>query len=336
MIKVLGWLALLGLVFCLPAKAEVVDRIIAIVNDDIILQSEYEAFVKPIEKRIRQQVLPEEKQHKLIRQMRVQVLDQLIDKKLAEQQIKKLNIVVSEQEIDNSLERIKQANFYTDEELLQILEQDGVTLQQYREEIKSQIERARLVSYEVRSKIVITDDDIKRYYEQNKDKYGGKVRLHLRHILMVVPPGADSYEQDQVLKRMQRVHRKLLQGEQFQELARLYSESPVAAEGGDLGLIDPQNLDESIKKAIESLKEGEFSSVLKTDQGYQIFYLEKRVTTDRKTLDMVRDEIRRTLYNRIVDKKYKQWLKELKARSHIHILHHPQPKDKEPESDASG
>lgn len=319
----LGFMVLAVWLAGLPASAEVVDKIIAVINDDIILQSEFEDFVKPIEARIKKQGLPPEQEARLIARMRSQVLDQMIDKKLAQQQIRKLNIVVDEQEVDRSIEMIKRANYYTDEELLQALEEEGVTYQQYREEVKSQIERARLVAHEVRSKIVITDAEIKRYYDRHRDIYGGKQRLHLRHILMAVPAGADKAGKDAVRKRMEEIYRRLAAGESFQDLARKYSESPVAEDGGDLGLINPDDLAFPIKQAIGKLKEGEFTPVLDTEQGYQIFLLEKKVTVGAKPLEAVRDEIRRTLYNQVVDRKYKQWLEDLKARSHIRILHRP-------------
>ncbi len=324
----LVWVVIIVWLAALPAAAEVVDRILAVINDDIILQSEFEAYVKPIEARIRQQGLPPQKEAQLIASMRSQVLEQMIDRKLTRQQIKKLNIVVGEKEVDRSIEMIKQANFYTDQELLQVLEEEGMTYQQYREEIKSQIERARLVAHEVRSKIVITDAEIRRYYNEHKELYAGKQRLHLRHILMEVPPGADESEKEAIRQQMQEIRRRLVLGEPFQELAREYSQSPVAGDGGDLGLINPDDLAPSIKDAIALLKEGEFTPVLETDQGYQIFLLEKRTTIDARPLEAVRDEIRRTLYNKVVDEKYKQWLKDLKARSHIRILHRLQAEDK--------
>ncbi len=328
----LGWTVLILWMLSLPAAAEVVDRIIAVINDDVILQSEFEAFVKPIEARIKKQGLPPEKEARLISKMRKEVLDQMIDKKLTRQQIKKLNIVVDDQQVDRSIEMIKKANFYTDEEMLRVLEEEGVTYQQYREEIRSQIERARLVAHEVRSKIVITDAEIKRYYDEHKELYGGRQRLHLRHILMTVPPGAGEAEKEAVLQQMEDIRARLVKGESFRDLARKYSESPVAAEGGDLGLINPDDLAPSIKKAVAALKEGEVTPVLETDQGYQIFLLEKRVTIDAKPLEAVRDEIRRILYNKVVDEKYKQWLKDLKARSYIRILHRPAADEKTLES----
>ncbi len=145
-------------------SAEVVDRIVAVVNDDIILLSELDESFKPYADRIVALSYSVDEERQALFNVREEILNQLIDQKLTDQQIKRSKITVSSGEIDNAIERLKEANFFTDEELREMLSAEGLTLEEYRNRIKDQILRAKLVNFEVKSKIVITKEDIESYY----------------------------------------------------------------------------------------------------------------------------------------------------------------------------
>ena len=143
-------------IFINQAKcAEVVDRIVAVVNDDIIILSELNQTLKPFAGRLKELGYSPEKERKMLFKVRSDILNQLIDQKLADQEIKRFNITVSEKEIDNAIERIKEASSYTDEELREELTVQGLGMEEYRESIKEQILRAKLINWEIKSKIVI-------------------------------------------------------------------------------------------------------------------------------------------------------------------------------------
>ena len=300
--------------------AEVVDRIVAVVNDDIITLFELNRSFEPYAEKVRALGYQIDKERKMLFKVREDMLSRLIDQKIKDQEIKRFNITISEKEIDQTIERIKEANFYTDEDLRAALANDGLTMEEYREQIKEQILRTKLVNLEIKSKIVITEDDIKFYYENHQDKYGGKKKYHLRNIIMKVSPFADEKEKLGIKTNMDAILDKLNEGQSFETLAMTYSESSLAAEGGDLGLFGLDELSLQLQDTIKEMKTGEFTPVLDTDQGYQIFFIQEIVNTPGKSLEEVLPKIEKILYNEILEKKFLSWLEDLRKQSVIKII----------------
>jgi peptidyl-prolyl cis-trans isomerase SurA len=331
MIKYVAYFITYSFCFCmfsffLVAKAdsaEVVDRIVAVVNDDIITLTELNRLVKPYAERIRTLGYSADKEHKMLFKVRENVLNQLIDLKLKDQEIKRFGIKISEKDIDQTIERIKETNFYTDEDLRVGLSKDGLTMEEYRERIKEQILRARLVNIKVKSKIVITKEDVKSYYEDHQDKYGGKKKYHLYNIIIKVLPLTDEKEKLKIKARMDSILKELNEEKSFESMAKNYSELSLVAEGaegGDLGLFGLDELSPQLRNTIKEMKAGEFTPVLDTDQGFQIFLVKEIVQTSGKPLEDVSPEIEEILFNEIVEKKYQSWLEDLREQSVIKII----------------
>jgi len=300
--------------------AEVVDRIVATVNDEIILLYDLNQTIKPYVDRIKASNYSYEKERQMLFKLREDALNMLIERKLADQEIKRYKISVSRQQIDNAIERMKKTTFITDEELREELIKQGLTIEEYRKQIKEEILKEKLISRAVKSKIVITSEDIKTYYENHKDEYSGKKNYHLRNIIMKVPEDADETEKLMIFKKIEAVLSELKQGEPFDKLARIYSDSPLASEGGDLGLFKVKDLSPQVQEAVKVLKEGEYTPVLDTDQGYQILYVQEIQKSPGKTLEESTSEISQKLYKDTVNIKYASWFKDLKSRSHIKII----------------
>ena len=309
--------------FPLVAKAEsveVVDRIVAVVNDDIITLLELNRSFKPYAERVRVLGYSTDKERKMLFKVREDMLNQLINQKIKDQEIKRFNIKISEKDIDQTIERIKEANFYTDEDLRAALAKDGLSLEEYRERIKEQILRTRLVNIKVKSKIVITKEDIKSYYENHQDKYSGKKKYHLYNIIMKDPLFADEKEKLKIKARMDSILKELNEGKSFETMADNYSKSFLGAEGGDLGLFGLDELSPQLRNIIKEMKAGEFTSVLDTDHGFQIFLVKEIVQNSGKPLEDVSPEIEEILFNEIVEKKYQSWLEDLRKQSVIKII----------------
>jgi peptidyl-prolyl cis-trans isomerase SurA len=301
-------------------SAEIVDRIVAVVNDDVITLTELNTLIKPYIEKIRTLGYSPEKEKQLIFKVRESMLNRLIDEKIEDQEIKRAKIEISDEQIDSTLERIKETNFYTDEDLRAGLAKDGLTMKEYRKRIKDQILRTRLVNLNVKSKIVITKEDIKAYYEKHLDNYGGKKKYHLRNIIMTVPSLADSGKKLEIKAKMDEILEKLKAGQSFEALAKKYSESPAASDGGDLGVFEFDSLSPKLQKAIKDIKPGGFTPVLDTDQGYQIFSLEEIVNAPGKSLESVSPEIERILYEESVERKYQTWIEGLRKQAVIKII----------------
>ncbi len=302
------------------ADAVVVDRIVAVVNDDLITLYDLNKTLKPYEENIRALGYTPERERETLFKLRTDLLNRLIDRKLTDQVIKKNNIAVSEAEIDTALERLKEARSLTDEDLRTGLGQQGLTLEEYRKNIKQQLLRNRLVNREIKSKIVITEDDSKIYYAAHREKYAIETKYHIWNISMRLSEFADESTKSLALEKMDAVTTKLTQGRTFESLAAEDSDSPMAPKGVDLGLYRLDELSAQLQKAVGVMKAGDFSPILKTDMGYQIIYVQKIVETDAKSLAEVKSEIQEILYNEAVDNRFQAWLEELRKRAHIKII----------------
>lgn len=157
-----------------PLSAEVVDRIVAVVNDELITYSMLNETFKPYEKRIKAQNFPFAKEMEVRFEFRERVINQMIDEKITEQEVRRLGIKISRDEVDAAIERTKSMNSVNDEQLREMLAGDGMTMAAYRKSIRTQLMQTRLIQYEVKSKIIVTKEDIESYYNANKSEFGEK------------------------------------------------------------------------------------------------------------------------------------------------------------------
>jgi len=301
-------LMIVGFGFCGSISAEVVDRIVAIVDNDIITLGELSKETAPYIQNMDSSGYSQEKKEEAIKQINLKVLSALVDRLLTQQEAKKFQISVSDIEVDNALENVKKARSINQEEFENALKQEGITIKEYREDIQKQILQSKLINNTVKSKVIITESDIKNYYEANAQKYSGKKKYHLRNILMDKEDGIKKVLAELDLKK------------DFASLAKQYSLSSNASDGGDLGFFDIQNFSENIKEIISGLNIKDYSKVISTPQGFQIFYVEDIVLEGNKTLEQAHKEIHELLYSEQVEKKFKTWLESLKKNAHIKIM----------------
>jgi len=316
--------AAIGAAFCLlafaAANAELVDRIAAVVNDDIILESEVVQALDAFKLSLGQQGYTPNQQRQILTEQRSRVVAQMIDDKLTDQQVRRFNIEIEDKEVEMTIDRIQEANQISDDELRRALDMSGTSYADYKRQIKTKILRARLLNREVKSKIVITDSEVTAYYEANKARYAGSTKYDLQHILMRVAPSDESVKRMQIRQQMEAIHRRLEQGEAFDKLAGLYSSAATASKGGRLGVFSEKSLTDQVRDALAGLEEKQFTEVLDTEQGYQIFYIEKIVRSGGRTIDEVKPEIQQKLYADIVDREFQAWLERLRQNSHIQIM----------------
>ena len=298
--------------------AELIDRIAAVVNDDIILLSELDQALAPVRMQLEKAGYPEVERNIILENQKKIAIKGLIDQKLTDQQIKKYGISVSDEQVDNSIERIKAVNNMTDADLERVLEMEGLSYDAYRKQIKTQMLQSRLINIEVKSKIVVTDQDIQAYYDANHAQYAGQTKYHLRQLLLRVDSPLDA-ERERVRRQMETIEKQLKNGASFVELAKAHSQAATAADGGDLGFFEARLLAAPIREALSVLKAGQFTSIVETEQGYQIFYVEEISSTGR-SLEQASQEIEEKLLAEAREKRFQAWLEELRQRAHIEIL----------------
>lgn len=301
----IGILLILAIGICTIASAEVVDRIVAVVNNEIITLSDLNKAILPYKHNIDASENSSEKKQELIQTLKRDVLQQLIDRSLSSQEAVKYNIVVSKEDVDSAIHNFMTTNKMDPEELEAALAADGLTLKDYQSKMKKEILQSRLISRAVRSQVIITDTDIKTYYDSHLDAFTGVKKYHLRNILMDAKADLAAIEP------------KIGNLSSFKKLAKEHSIASNAADGGDLGAFDINNFSEEIKISLQALGKGDHTSVLYVGQGYQILFVEDILMEGNKTLDQARDQIENILYKEQAEKRFKEWIESLKTHAHI-------------------
>ncbi len=309
--KVLVWvtgLCLLGSAAWVSANQEIVDRIVAVVNDDIITLSQLHKAVQPYLSQVTSSSKSEVEKQQMIESMEKQMLNTLIDRTLTRQEAVRQQISVSDDDVTSAIDNFKQQKGLNQEAFEKGLESEGISLEEYRERVREDIMQSLLVNRVIRSRIIVTQADIEDYFQAHPEKFKKERKYHLRNILTSTEADART-----ILSRLD-------QGLSFPEAARQFSQAPNAGDGGDLGVFEIQTFNDTIKSAVQPLKKGEYSGVIATGQGFQIVYVEDIIETGGQALDQVRDEIQDILYQKQGEEKFTRWIESLKKNAHIKIM----------------
>ena len=311
---------LLAIAISLPCNlsAKIENRIVATVNSDIITLHELNTSIRRLTGIGAADL--KKRDEKRFYQVHSAVLDNLINERLTEQQIVALGITVTEKEVAEAIEKVKRENHLTQEELDQSLGWEGITLEGYKQKIKKEIERFRLVNYEVKSKIVITEEDIKSFYRQHIKDYRVDYRVKLARIFLKVENPDDDTEIDRVNELGGSIVHMLDRGSDFPEMARTYSQCPSGPEGGSLGWIKYNQLDPGLRNKIDQLAPGEHTELTSAPSGFQIIRLLEEKKGGTRPFEEVRDSIYSTLFKKRVEERYSAWLKKLRKESFIKVI----------------
>ncbi|MBF0449700.1 MAG: peptidyl-prolyl cis-trans isomerase [Candidatus Magnetomorum sp.] len=307
------FLIIMILVLATPSYGELIDRILAVINNDIVTLSQFNKTYSKLAMQIRSSDYTQEEQTDLLSNLNQKVLDTLIEETLTTQQAQTVQVEVQDKEVEETIEDIKEKHNYTGDEFEKILEMQGSSLKEFKEHIRKQKIQSRLLGVMVQSKVVITDDDVNAYYDSHPDKYQSKTTYHLRTI---IKRSASENAQEQMSMALEQFQA----GTPFETLAKKYAEPAFAETGGLLGNYSLDQLSLQIQEAIKDLKPGECSSILTTDQGLQILYVENITQEGGQTLEEASEAIRTFLYQEKMEQRYHAWISELKEKSYIKLI----------------
>lgn len=304
--------AFLALLFFL--SAEVVDRIVAVVGNEVITEQELNRAYNTDELGLmRPDPLSGESALVLTKE---QYLDEMIKHKVIEQEVKRQGIHVDTLEVEKAIDRKRDGLGLSPEDFQKALLMQGMTMDQYREQVKDQLITYRLISQEVRGEIEITDEQVKAYYLQHPEKFMEKDKLHLFHIF--IPLAADGTTGEAVAqKQLEKIRADIAAGQNFQEMAEKYSKSPTAPSGGDLGWFVISELLPDFREQVAKLKPGEMSPVFVQGKGAHLILLAEIKKGELVPLDKVKDQIHDVLYQQAAMERYDIWLTRLKGRTYI-------------------
>ncbi len=303
-----------------PPGTELVDRVVAVVNDDVITLSEVEEEGRDLFARILRQA-PVRELNTALDQARRQVLSSLIDKKLVEQRAKALGVTVDEADIDMAIEQMAATNGLSPAAFLERLAADGVSVEHYRQQLRWQVLQSKLISYEIRSKVVITEEKARRFYQENYTDATVGSGYHLLQIGVTWQDAAGEQGRKNALATARNLRLRALSGENFRDLARQYSDLPSKNRGGDVGHFTREEMAPYMRQAILSLKPGEISELVETpDHTVQFFKLLSVKTGDvvqQAPYEAVRDEIMQRLREKELERQFEKWVKDLRNTAYI-------------------
>ena len=302
----------------MPVSGEVVDRIVAIVNDDVITLSELNNTFEPYMKRIEASLTGKDKE-KVLAEGRTTILNRMIDNKLIEQEAKKSGIIIKDDEAMGVIREMLKSRKMQMPDLLQALDKDGMTFDAYKQDLKEQLQRQQLVRREIRSKLVVTDDEIGEYYRQHRDEYEGKEALRIKQILLPVPPGTDPAIRERARELAESILKRIKNGEPFEELATQFSQGPATAAGGDIGFVEKGHMLPEVEKVALGLEIGGVSPVIDSPQGFYIIQVIDKRGAGLKPVTEVRQEIQNKLEEEKAAKKFDQWVIDLRNKSLVDI-----------------
>ena len=288
--------------------AEVVDRIVAQVNDDIITMSELQHMAKTFEAQagVKPKGIDEKK-------MQREMLEALIDRKLAKSEAKRRGIVVSDKEIDNAMAQFRQRNNVPDDATFaKGLAQAGLSIKEFRQQLADQMTQERLLVMVVGTKVSVSDTDVRRLYDQ-QFKTGG-TQVHIVSLRMPFAPGATEAQKEEIKQQAEAILSAVKRGESLAAAAGKFS-----LKTSDVGFVSQSDLDPRLAEYLNKLKPKEVAPIL-TQEGIQLMQVMGRRSGEARPFEAAAPEIRRILQQQEMEKYFTEWVKTLRDKAHIKVM----------------
>lgn len=285
---------------CMEGKSSAFeDKIIAVVNNEIITKSDLE-------------------ESKIFSN---KFLSFLIEKKIQLQIAQKKGLYTQDSEILSALDDIKRANsFLSDKEFEDALLKEGNSLEKYKKDLKDQLTLLKLVNKEVKSKITISDQECENFYLEHKDTFllPDEIKLAYIQVSYKTSDSSDTYQRAQ--KRINGILAEIKNKKSFSEVLNSYSGSSDVNINENSGFVKRGSLLKELDKAAFAMKEGDISDVISTPSGFYILKVIERKTENYKTLEEVKNDIKTLIFQNKNERVYKEWIFNLKTSSYIEIM----------------
>ncbi len=300
--------------YSLSYSAVLLDRVVATVNNEVITWSELRRDIELESKEFLKGFTDEDREKK-IKELEKSFLNSMIDLKLQLQEAHQAGLDVSPSETDSAIADIKRKYNLTDESLIESLKAEGFTLEEYRTRLAEQILLSKVVRYEVKDNILITDKEIEEYYEANKEKYRKEEKVRIRQIFFAKPE--DDTQKVNIEAKAENIIQRIKKGEDFAKLAREFSEDSSREFGGDLGYVSRGSVLKEIEDVAFALKVGEFSRPFWSSTGLHIVKLEGRI--EGSNIEEIRNKIKEILFEEAFKLRYEDWVKILREKAYIEM-----------------
>ncbi len=252
-----------------PGQPIAVDRIVAVVNDEVITQHELRSRLDSALGQLQRQGMSPPPRNVLEKQ----VLERLVMDKVQLQQARDMGLRIDDTQLEQALQRIAAGNSFSLAQFRAVLERDGIAFASFREEIRAEMTIARLREREVESKIFISDGEVDNYLAGASGQGGVGEEYQLAHILLRAPESASPEQIQKLRAKAEQVLDRASKGEDFAQLAAAYSDAPDGMKGGNLGWRSLDRLPTMFAEASLKLKVAEVSPVLRSSNGFHLIKL---------------------------------------------------------------
>lgn len=290
------------------------ERVVAVVNDAIILESELDARLVPVMAEAQQIQDPQERRRRIAK-LASQVLDEMVNEELIVQAADAAKVEVDSSEVQAALDEIKQQNNLDDAGLAQALSAQGYTMQNYRMDLRRQLLRLRAVNQLVAPKVQITEEDVRARYDQMQRRSDAVSAVYLSHILFKLPEHPTEQQisdaKDKAAKAMDRVKA----GESFADVGKQVSDDPNI----ELGWFQRGSINPEWEQIVFSMQKGDVRGPVSGPEGLQLFFVSDVKNSELKPYAEMKDQLKNELRRRELDKQTQAWVEELRKKAYIDI-----------------
>lgn len=295
---------------------EIIEEIIAKVNDTIITRQELEEVAAPFMKEVYEKYQGEERIEQ-IKKMKAALLEEMINSALISHQARLYGFTVSESEIRATIDKIKEDNnIVSDEELERQLMMQGQSLDKLKEQIKRRIMQQRVFNQDIQPKIIITEAEVLNYYNKNIEDYTSKEEVRISQLVFPL----DEQTLDALREEVMQIRARINDANDFVNMVNQYSENQEEQQNGDVGYFKRGELLIEIEKAAFSLEVGEISPVVETDRGFYIIHVTDKKPATKAPFEEVKQDIQNQILNQKMQEKMQEYIKELREVSYVEIL----------------
>jgi peptidyl-prolyl cis-trans isomerase SurA len=320
-LKTAGFAVVLAIVLALgraPAAAVVVDGVAAVVNGEVVTLLELEKAGRPaLEERLR--TAPAAEQERVRHEVLAAVLNQMVLLRIQTQRARQNGIQVAPAEIDAAIANIREDNRMSEEVLDRLLQERGMTQQEYRSEIEDQIRLSKLVQREIRSKVSATDAEVAAWYAEHRQDWYRPEKIRIRHLLIPLPKEATADQVEAARARGYLLLGLVRGGTDFVTLIR--AETPGAAADADpvSGEIARGELFPALETAAFALPVGGVSEPVQSPAGFHMVQVTEKTPAYEPTLEAVRASIEQKIIERKTRERYEAWIKQIRAEAIVEI-----------------
>jgi peptidyl-prolyl cis-trans isomerase SurA len=291
-----------------PQAGEVIERVVAVVNGDPLLLSELRTRAAPFLARVMQ--APEMQRMALMQQLYGDLLTQLVDERLLEQEARKLSISITSVDVERAIQNVQRQSGLKDAEFWEAVRGQGFQPEQYKADVRRQLVRLKVINQKVRSRINITEEDVRRRYDDQMRVARKSATFNVSHVFMEVE--GDSVTKLAAARSEADTLKAKLTPDNFEEAIREHG-------GGDLGWVSQGDLPESLASALIALEPGQISEPVRGPSGLHIFFLRERKEGEASigSFEQVKQNIFSELLDKAMARQEAAFLEELRKQSLI-------------------